>query len=381
MKITTLATCLIFVFGWATELLAQFVPVIAKQRSVHYLVQPDGTETEVMRQEGTYFRSSSGSVLDTMEPVNGKHRRTHRATLMDSSTRKTYDLNHNLKEATLKQVRPGPFRPFALRPDLAVDEGVIGGLDCLAMPVLSPGSPEESVGKVWVARDANVRVKTETNFGRGRQVRELYDIWFAEPEPSVFQIPADYKIDHLSWKEEKIMRVYAAGTPISQALAGTEAEVFRSIRRATLPDATGTRLDGVEESLSDYRGRIVLIDFWATWCGPCIAHLPKLRELVAALPADRFALVAISADEQLGTVTRFIQDEPMPWTNWHAGEASDLGRLLRIRGYPTYVLADENGTILTRTGGLDSPFISLIEKAVDQLGEFGSTEGFMSSLN
>ena len=300
---------------------------------------------------------------------------------MDSSTRKTYDLNHNLKEATLKQVRPGPFRPFALRPDLAVDEGVIGGLDCLAMPVLSPGSPEESVGKVWVARDANVRVKTETNFGRGRQVRELYDIRFAEPEPSVFQIPADYKIDHLSWKEEKIMRVYAAGTPISQALAGTEAEVFRSIRRATLPDATGTRLDGVEESLSDYRGRIVLIDFWATWCGPCIAHLPKLRELVAALPADRFALVAISADEQLGTVTRFIQDEPMPWTNWHAGEASDLGRLLRIRGYPTYVLADENGTILTRTGGLDSPFISLIEKAVDQLGEFGSTEGFMSSLN
>ena len=249
------------------------------------------------------------------------------------------------------------------------------------MPVLSPGSPEESVGKAWVARDANVMVKTETNLGRGRQVRELYDIRFAEPEPSVFKIPADYKIDDVTWKEQKIAQVNAAGTPISQALAGTEAEVFRSIRRATLPDATGTRLDGVEESLSDYRGRIVLIDLWATWCGPCIAHLPKLRELVAELPADRFALVAISVDEELGTVTKFIEDEPMPWTNWHAGEASDLKRLLRIRTYPTYLLADENGTILTRTGALDSAFSSLIEKAVDQLGEFGSTEGFMSSLN
>ena len=92
MKITTLATCLIFVFGWATELLAQFVPVVAKQRSIDYLIQPDGTETEVLRQEGTYFRSSSGSVLDTMEPVKGENRGTHRSTLMDSSTRKTYDL-------------------------------------------------------------------------------------------------------------------------------------------------------------------------------------------------------------------------------------------------------------------------------------------------
>ena len=185
MKITTLVTCLILVFGWATELRAQFVPVIAKQRSVDYLIQPDGTETEVMREEGTYFRSSSGSVLDTMARVKGKKPGKGRATFMDSSTRRTYVLNHRLKEATLKQVRPGPFRPLVLRPDRAVDEGVIAGLDCLAMPVLSPGNSKESGGKVWVAREANLRVKTETNLGRGRQVRELYDIRFAEPEPSV----------------------------------------------------------------------------------------------------------------------------------------------------------------------------------------------------
>ena len=381
MKITTLVTCLVFAFGWATELRAQFVPVIAKQRSVHYLIQSDGTEMEIMREEGTYFRSSSGSVLNTMARVKGNKPGKGRATFMDSSTRRTYVLNHRLKEATLKQVRPGPFRPFLLRPDLAVDKGVIAGLDCLAMPVISGGNSEEPVGKSWVAIDANLRVKTETNLGRGRQVRELYDIRFAEPEPSVFKIPADYKIDDLAWKEEKIMQVYAAGTPISQALAGTEAEVFRSLRPRTLPDVKGRRLDGIEEALSDYRGRIVLLNFWATWCGPCIAHLPKLRELVAELPADRFALVAISADEELGTVTRFIQDEPMPWTNWHAGKENALGRLLGTRSYPTYVLADENGTILTRTGAMDSRFISLIEKVVDQLGKSGSTRGFMASLN
>ena len=61
----------------------------------------------------------------------------------------------------------------------------------------------------------------------------------------------------------------------------------------------------------------------------------------------------------------------MPWTNWHAGEGSELARLLRIRSLPTYVLADENGKILTRTGGLIPPFISLIEEALDHLGRFG----------
>ncbi len=214
MRLGVLLTCLIFVFGWATELLAQFVPVITKQRSVHYLVQSDGIETEVMRE------------------------------------------------------------------------------------------------------------------------------------------------------------VYASETRTSQPLAAAE---FRTIRRGRLPDVAGIRLDGVEERLSDYRGRIVLLDFWATWCGPCVTALPKLRELVARLPADRFALVGISVDEELETVTRFIEDEPMPWTNWHVGDGSDFARLLRIRTLPTYVLADENGKILTRTGGLIPPFTSLIEKAVDHLGEFGST--------
>ena len=375
MKLSVLLTCLVFVFAWASELLAQFVPLTAKQRSVHYLIQPDGTETEIGREEGTYFRSSSGSVLDTMLQVKGSDRGRHVSVYMDSSSRKTYDVNHNLKEATLKQVRPEPFRPIVPRPDLAIDEGMIGGLDCLAMPIGAPGKPGESRGKVWWAKEAVLIVKRESAFSQDRVVRELYDIRFAEPEPSVFKLPANYKIDASTWKEEKLFQVYAAGTPKSQTLPEAEGEVFRSTQRGTLPDVAGTRLDGLEEHLSDYRGRIVLLDFWATWCGPCVAALPKLRELVARLPADRFALVGISVDEELETVTRFIEGEPMPWTNWHAGEGSDFGRLLRIRSLPTYVLADENGKILTRTGGLIPPFISLIEEAVDHLGEFGSTHG------
>ena len=178
---------------------------------------------------------------------------------------------------------------------------------------------------------------------------------------------------------EKFLGENPDGTPVPETLAKAEADLLRSLNHgtagATLPEVMGTRLDGVEERLSDYRGRIVLIDFWATWCKPCVAALPQLRELVGKLPPDRFAIVAISVDEELGTVTRFIEDEPMPWTNWHAGKGSDFGRLLRIRGFPTYLLVDEHGKILARVNGLMAPFTSLVEKAVRQLGEVGSTRG------
>ena len=159
------------------------------------------------------------------------------------------------------------------------------------------------------------------------------------------------------------------GEPSPRTLAQAEADLVLRIRHATaggtLPDLTGRRLDGVEERLSAYRGRIVLIDFWATWCPPCVDALPELRKLVADLPADRFTLLAISLDEDLDTVLDFLEAEPMPWHNWHAGVGSDLERTLAARGVvPSYVLADEQGVILAHGFGPLPRFRCMAERAV-----------------
>ena len=128
------------------------------------------------------------------------------------------------------------------------------------------------------------------------------------------------------------------GGASSRTFAQAEADLIATIRHATvggtLPEWTGRRVDGREEPLSAYRGRVLLLDFWATWCVPCIDVLPELRQLVADLPADRFALLAISVDEDLTTVTEFMTDEPMPWENWHVGVSSELERMLDVRGFP-----------------------------------------------
>lgn len=159
------------------------------------------------------------------------------------------------------------------------------------------------------------------------------------------------------------------GRSAPRTFAEAEADIIRTIRHATAGgtalDTTGRRLDGTEDSLSAYRGRVVLIDFWATWCRPCIDVLPELRELVAELPPDRFTLLAISVDQQLETVTTLREREPMPWTNWHAGIDSDIARAWDVRGFPTYVLVDEQGLILSRTSGLGPWFTEMLREAVD----------------
>ena len=157
--------------------------------------------------------------------------------------------------------------------------------------------------------------------------------------------------------------------PPSRTLGHGEADLLYSILHATvggtLAEMLGKRLDGVEERLSTYRGRVVLLDFWATWCGPCVDALPALRRLVEDLPADRFAILAISVDAEVETVTAFRERESLPWTNWHAGLADDVFLHWDLRGFPTYVLADEQGEILARSHEVSDEFKALITQTVE----------------
>lgn len=168
------------------------------------------------------------------------------------------------------------------------------------------------------------------------------------------------------------------GSPLTSTLADAEEALLFRINHATaggaLLPATGTRLyaaEGAEqESLAAYAGKVVLIDFWATWCAPCIAALPKLRELRAELPSDAFALLAVSVDAERETVLTFQETEPMPWANWHVGDDSELVRAWGVSAYPTYLLVDGEGGILARTNGFTPRFEKFIRgRVADLAGE------------
>lgn len=168
--------------------------------------------------------------------------------------------------------------------------------------------------------------------------------------------------------DDFVKKATVDGEQVTRTLADAEAVLVHGIRHtvvgATVADEVGQRLDGSEDNLSAYAGRVVLMDFWATWCGPCKAALPQMRELAEEYPEDSFEILGLSVDAELETVTDFLEDEPMPWAHWHIGVGSDLGMSWNVPGYPTYVVIDQDGLILSRGHNLDAA-AKIIEQAVN----------------
>lgn len=133
-----------------------------------------------------------------------------------------------------------------------------------------------------------------------------------------------------------------------------------------LPDVTANNLEGEPDRLSNYRGKVVLIDFWATWCGPCKAALPGIAELKKELAGKPFEVISISVDDDVETVLGYQENEqPMPWVNWHIGPDSEILTEWAVRGYPTYYLVDAAGVIISNKY-LDDAMKDQIREAVNK---------------
>lgn len=111
------------------------------------------------------------------------------------------------------------------------------------------------------------------------------------------------------------------------------------------PELTSVDLAGKPVRLSQLRGNVVVLDVWATWCGPCRAMIPHERELVKRCAGQPFALVGISVDAEKDTLAKFLQKEPMPWIHWHNGDEGGVITALAIESYPTIYVLDSQGVI------------------------------------
>ena len=116
------------------------------------------------------------------------------------------------------------------------------------------------------------------------------------------------------------------------------------------PDFHVATLSGGKLSLKDLSGKVVLIDFWATWCGPCRMALPELKALRKEMAGQPFEILSVSADRELPTLQEFVAKNEMTWPQtWDA--RGELAHAFSIPSYPSYYLLDPEGAVLYSAHG------------------------------
>jgi len=152
-------------------------------------------------------------------------------------------------------------------------------------------------------------------------------------------------------------------TPLGELARG---ELFR-LRNLSVgkvaPDLEGEDMDGRKLKLSDYRGKVVALVFWATWCGPCMGMVPHERELVKRLEGKPFVLLGVNGDDNREAAKKVMARERMTWRSWwNGGKSGSIVLKWGVNSWPTVYILDTQGVIR-----YENVRFEMMDQAIDRL--------------
>jgi thiol-disulfide isomerase/thioredoxin len=188
--------------------------------------------------------------------------------------------------------------------------------------------------------------------------------FFKESEPDIYQI--DTVMTIISFLDQMQDQQFAKPmlAELTPHFSKSKDEVVQQMvkkfegisRRLDLPgkqmELHGVLLDGTKLDWKSYRGKVVLVDFWATWCGPCRQEIPNVLKQYRAYHEKGFEVVGISLDDRRGQAESYIKQYDIPWSNLFSKNNAErkwehpMAVYYGITGIPMAFLVDRDGTVV-----------------------------------
>jgi thiol-disulfide isomerase/thioredoxin len=163
-------------------------------------------------------------------------------------------------------------------------------------------------------------------------------------------------------KGRKIAEEVVASAAAPDELKDGAKDLLKKLERIGKPlEINFKDLTGKEIDLQKMRGKVVLVDFWATWCGPCVAEMPKVKAAYEKLHPKGFEIIGVSFDREKDKLEKFVAKEKIPWAQFFDGEGT-LGEKYGIASIPTMWLVDQKGLLrdVNAREGLDEKIEKLL---------------------
>lgn len=130
-------------------------------------------------------------------------------------------------------------------------------------------------------------------------------------------------------------------------------------------DFTLEQMGGGKVTLSEQKGKVVLVDFWATWCGPCRTAIPYLVNMYNNYQDQGLLILGISLDEQRSELDKFTKEQPIPYPILYGNK--EIAKAYEVQGIPTLVVFDKKGKYAFREVGFSEENIDSLQKKVIEL--------------